>query len=120
LNGSTGRKLTWCFAFLTLALAGISQASAQRALRPGQLIDLKEQLITGLRPRLPSEFRYIDKVVDEVEAGQLPESLVRSTFVYARKKQPYPIQYFDRALRVRAKQRGIMGVPILTYPLLAQ
>jgi hypothetical protein len=113
LNGSARRNWTCYLLALALAVGCVNVAGAQRGLRPGQLIELKAQLVTGLRPRLPSEFRYIDDVVDQVEIGALPETLVRSTFGYARKKRPYPIQYFDRALRIRAKQRGINRVPIL-------
>ena len=113
MNGSAVRNSTCYPVPCALALGWRQRGSAQRGLRPGQLIELKAQLITGLRPRLPSEFRYIDDVVDQVEIGALPETLVRSTFGYARKKRPYPIQYFDRALRIRAKQRGINRVPIL-------
>ena len=77
------------------------------------MIQLLEALETGLRARLPSEFAYLEQIVDAVEAGQLPEVLVRSTFIYARKKPRYPIRYFDRALRIRAKRDGITNVPVL-------
>ena len=95
------------------ALGGLHLASAQDSLRPGQMIELKEQLETGLRARLPSEFDYLDSIVTKVNTGQLPQSLVRSTFVYARKQRRYPIRHFDQALRIRAKRQGITGVPIL-------
>lgn len=103
----------WFLLVISLTLTCANKSGAQRGLRPGQMIELKEQLITGLRPRLPYEFRYIDQVVDQVDVGELPEPLVRSTFGYARKKRPYPIRYFDRALRIRAKERDITDVPIL-------
>ena len=77
------------------------------------MIQLLEALETGLRARLPSEFDYLEEVVDAVDTGQLPEVLVRSTFIYARKKPRHPIRYFDRALRIRADRKGIKGVPIL-------
>jgi hypothetical protein len=64
-------------------------------------------LTTGLKARRPEEFAYIDLVVDLVDAGILPESLVRSTFAYARRKKPYPLVYFQGALRVRARKQGI-------------
>ncbi len=64
-------------------------------------------LNTGLKSRRPEDFAYIDMVVDLVEAGVLPESLVRSTFAFARKKRPYPLVYFRSALRVRAKKLRI-------------
>jgi hypothetical protein len=77
------------------------------------MMDLREVLVTGLRPESPSQFKYIDEVVARVQYGRLPESLVRSAFIYARKKRPYPIQYFDRALRILAHERRIRVVPVL-------
>lgn len=74
---------------------------------PGRTIDLRDMLTTGLKCRRPEEFAYIDAVVALVEAGDLPESLVRSTFAYARKRRPYPLVYFKFALRTRAKKLGV-------------
>ena len=98
---------------LVVALYVANLVDAQHGLRPGQVIELQQQLETGLRARLPSEFDYIEAVIAKVNVGELPQALVRSTFVYARKKRPYPLQYFDRALRIRARRQGILGVPIL-------
>jgi hypothetical protein len=80
---------------------------AQEPLPAGVEIDLQDQLEKGLKARLPQEFAYIRRVVDLVRTGQLPLCLVRGTFDYARKKHPYPLQYFHRALTIRAAKRGI-------------
>ena len=71
------------------------------------VLSLKDQLNTGLLARTPQERKFNDKVVGLVQEGKLPISLVQSTFFWARRKQPYPMPYFERALRIRAKNAGI-------------
>jgi hypothetical protein len=70
--------------------------------------DLKETLLFGLRPRTPAEEQFIDYVVAKVDAGQLPLTLVISTFRWAQVKKPYPFPYFERGLKERARQVGII------------
>lgn len=95
-----------CFTGLT-AVTGRLWGQSSKGVSPGKSIDLRDMLTTGLKCRRPEEFAYIDMVVDLVESGDLPESLVRSTFAYARRKRPYPLVYFRSALRVRAKKAGV-------------
>lgn len=70
-------------------------------------IDLRTTLEKGLRARRPVEFQYIRQISQMVAEGDLPEDLVRSTFGWARNKRPYPFQFFQRALQVRARKLGI-------------
>ena len=112
LEATTLFLLAICLA-LASRPAFAQQTFEKPPLRPGQMIELLEALETGLRARLPSEFAYLEEVVAAVQAGRLPEVLVRSTFIYARKKPRHPIRYFDRALRIRADRQGITNVPIL-------
>jgi hypothetical protein len=70
-------------------------------------IALRDLLHTGLKSRLPREKGFVEHVVQLVEKRQLPLDLVMSTFLWARQQQPYPFPYFERALRLRAAQRGI-------------
>ncbi len=70
--------------------------------------DLKDQLKNGLRVRRAGDLAFIDKVVELVEAGRLPVSLVKGTFQWARIKTiRYPFPYFAKALRIRAGKLGI-------------
>ena len=70
--------------------------------------DLKDQLKNGLRVRRAGDLAFIDKVVELVEAGRLPVSLVKGTFQWARTKTiRYPFPYFAKALRIRAGKLGI-------------
>jgi hypothetical protein len=68
---------------------------------------LKQQLSAGLLARTPAEQAFVELVVSKVNSGDLPLSLVQSTFLWARRHQPYPMPYFERALRLRAKDLGI-------------
>jgi hypothetical protein len=70
--------------------------------------DLKTTLEKGLRARRPVEFEFLGRVVQHVESGKLPRSLVMSTFLWAR-KQPdgRQVVYFEQALRTRAAKIGV-------------
>ena len=70
-------------------------------------LDLKTQLEKGLRARRPVEFEYLNEIVRLVEVGQLPRTLVTTTFVWARKQPTRQLQYFQFALQTRAK-----GLPV--------
>lgn len=98
--------LRWvAIAFSGLAIS-VSRASASAPVAPGGP-DLKTTLEKGLRARRPIEFQFIKQTTDLVDNGTLPQSVVKSTFLWARKKRPYPYPYFERALRERAKRIGV-------------
>ena len=84
------------------------------AQQPNNPPTLRETLATGLKARLPREFQFIDRVVNMVQNNQLPLPLVQSTFLWARKKARFnrnPFWYFERGLRLRAAQVGIIVPP---------
>ena len=68
---------------------------------------LQETLVYGLRPRTPADEAFIQMVVEKTNAKVLPLELVIATYRYAAGKRPYPYPYFERALRVRARQIGV-------------
>jgi len=70
-------------------------------------IDLKTLLEKGLKARRPQEFRFIRHVVARVDDGSLPVGVVKSTFSWARDKRPYPIVFFEKALKIRARKLGV-------------
>lgn len=82
-------------------------AAVQAAASRDGVANLKEQLESELKARRPQEFAFIARVVAMVQIGELPFDLVQSSFMWARKKRPYPFPYFERALRIQAQQRGI-------------
>jgi hypothetical protein len=102
------KKLRGLIVVLTLSVLAIGLAPAQEMTSGGATVPtLKQQLRFGLLARTPHEREFIDEVVEKVDNGDLPRSLVNSTFLWARRKQPYPMPYFEQALRVRAKLAGI-------------
>jgi hypothetical protein len=90
-------------------LAGVQAATGVSAARGTP--DLKTTLEKGLRARRKAEFQFIDHVITMVNNGELPRSLVESTFLWARKeaaaKHSYPFVYFERGLKARAKKLKI-------------
>ena len=73
----------------------------------GFVADLKSQLEAGLRARRPEEFAFIARVVELVDTGKLSPKLVIETFHWSRRKRPYPYQYFERAIKIRALRAGV-------------
>ena len=69
--------------------------------------DLQKILENDLRARRPQEFAFIARAIELIKAGKLSESLVRSTYLWARKKPRRKFQYFERGLRFRAGKLGI-------------
>ena len=92
---------------LTLAalLAVLAVCRAQTA-EAATRLDAKT-MKAALRTATPEEDGFIDYVLDRVEAGKLPRSLVTSTFLWARKKPRRQFQYFKYGLIIRARRRGI-------------
>ena len=83
--------------------------------KPGRSIEYRDRLVAGLQARLKSETAFIDAVVDKVEAGKLPRTLVDQTFFWARERVAAksngrlsrPIIYFKPAMIARAKRLGL-------------
>ena len=91
---------------LAIGPAVVAAQGSKSSIAPGGP-DLKATLEKGLKARRPQEFSFIQLVVNRVDDGSLPQPLVESTFLWARKQRPYPYVYFERGLKVRAKQLGI-------------
>ena len=69
--------------------------------------ELKDVLEKGLKARRPEEFDFIATVLTHVNNGTLPREMVESTFLWARKKPKNEFQYFEFAMRDRAKKIGV-------------
>jgi hypothetical protein len=108
VNVSPGRVL-FVAAFLALPVVSIDvgRHHAAAAAESGGIENLKKTLAEVLRARRPEEFAFLNRVVELVEDGDLPRSMVESTFNWARKKPRHPFQYFEQALRIRAKRIGV-------------
>ena len=92
------------FALVLSLLAGGSPVRAADSSAP----DLKSTLEAGLKARRPEEFQFIARVVQLVNQGRLDEDLVRGTFLWARKKRKHPFQYFEFAIRRKAREVGVL------------
>ena len=103
---STKLRMIALVAILAVLAAG--KVEAQVVTSGGIVVPtLKQQLETGLLARTPQEQDFVAEVVALVDSGDLPLSLVQSTFLWARRKRPYPMPYFEHALKVRAAAMGI-------------
>lgn len=81
--------------------------SARRAVDGAIQVDLKEMLNKGLKSRRKSEFAFVDVVVEEVDAGRLPRKEVEQVFLWARRQQRHPFQYFQFAMTKQARRFGV-------------
>ncbi|MBN1851565.1 MAG: hypothetical protein JW829_02540 [Pirellulales bacterium] len=80
-----------------------------------QEVPLGDRLRNGLQARSKAELAFLDHVVDLVEHGQLPQSLVDRVFFWAKKKaatksgakKKRPMVYFQPALIQLAKKIDI-------------
>ena len=95
------------FLISTFASQAIGQFFDRRKFTDGAQVDLKQQLEKGLFARRPEEFAFISRVIVMVNNNQISRELVESTFLWARKKRPYPFVYFQRGLKVRAARVGV-------------
>jgi hypothetical protein len=68
---------------------------------------LRDLLEKDLQARLPADFAFVDRVIQRVSDGDLPEKLVRTTYYWARRKPRRRFQYFRRALVYRASRLGV-------------
>ena len=93
-----------------LALTGTAQTVDNRE------ITLRDRLVNGLQVRRPSEFRFIDAVVDTIDRGELPIKLVDRFYFWARGRSARgrghrPIIYFQPALTIQASKLRITIEP---------
>ncbi len=100
------RRRSFLMASLAFATLGIAGQATEPAV-DGPTANLEQTLKNELRARRPVEFEFIHMVAVKVQTKELPAELVQSTFLWARKHRPYPYQYFERGLRVRAQRIGI-------------
>ncbi|MEC8557220.1 MAG: hypothetical protein VXZ82_19635 [Planctomycetota bacterium] len=89
-----------------VGLIPLRSASAQQIER--NKVRLEDQLISGLRAATPGQKDYLRQIVALVNAGTLPRQMVNLLYTWAIKRKPkVPFPYFQFALRVLAKRRGI-------------
>ncbi len=88
---------------LALAVLAFGRVQAARA----EFSLTADQMKAALRTATVEEEGFIEKVLFLMHRGILPEDLVESTFLWARKRPKHKFQYFKYALKLRAADRGI-------------
>jgi hypothetical protein len=69
---------------------------------------LEDQLRYGLRVVLPEQLQFVKVVVAYVDQGKLPRAMVNLVYKWALERNPsVPFPYFQYALRLLAKRRGV-------------
>lgn len=90
---------------------GTSDSADAIAAQPDAFFEQYErQLNAILKTRRDEEKQFVKAVVDQVRAGNLTTRLVNTSFKWVRKKRPhidYPFVYFQRVLRILAKQQRV-------------
>jgi hypothetical protein len=82
---------------------------------PDKPVSLRDRLIVGLKALSPSDVAFVNSVVAQVQAGQLPLRLVDQNFFWARARASRPpggrthrpIIYFRPAMAAQAKKLGV-------------
>lgn len=90
--------------FMTLLLVLLVAARSRAAEKSVLDADIMK---VALRAGTPDEKKFIDDVVHLVDVGVLPVAMVESTFLWAKKKSRYRVQYFKRGLQWQAEQIGV-------------
>ncbi len=92
---------------LSIAQDGFDMNEAERMM-DFNTVELRDQLVFGLRTTLPGQQEFLDYVIASVDAGEIPRAMVNVVFVWARKRNPrIPYPYFEIALRLLAERRGV-------------
>jgi hypothetical protein len=103
-----------------MGLIGVIVAAAAAVLAAAQVLaveqpTLRVRLEKGLKARTDADFAFLDRVVEAVEEGDLPQKLVDRVFFWARKeaaehkgsKAKRPMIYFRPALKILAERIGL-------------
>jgi len=86
-------------------LNGYSEAEQMLSLNT---VELKDQLMFGLRVAFPEQEAFVDQVIKKVDQGEISRAMVNVVYVWSKKKKPkIPFPYFEYVLRLLAMQRGV-------------
>ncbi len=77
-------------------------------IRTRNTVALEDQLTNGLRVTTPAQRSFVQLVVLRVNQGRLPRAMVNLVYNWALKRNPsVPFPYFQIALRILSRKRGI-------------
>lgn len=84
------------------------------------VVELRDQLVFGLRTFQPAQQQFIDLVIQKVESKEISRAMVNVVFVWARKRNPkVPYPYFEIVLRLLAERKGVV-IPATNSIVIAQ
>jgi hypothetical protein len=84
------------------------------------VVELRDQLVFGLRTFQPAQQQFIDLVIQKVESKEISRAMVNVVFVWARKRNPkVPYPYFEIVLRLLAERKGVV-LPATNSIVIAQ
>jgi hypothetical protein len=85
-----------------------------------EVVELRDQLVFGLRTFQPAQRQFIDLVIQKVESKEISRAMVNVVFVWARKRNPkVPYPYFEIVLRLLAERKGVV-LPATNSIVIAQ
>lgn len=109
---------------MIFAVALVMLTSASSAI--GQEVELRfedyeQRLNAILKTRRDEEREFVERVVNKVKDGSIPERLVETSFKWVQNKRPntnYPFVYFERVLRIQAKRLELeRHIPAFDYDI---
>jgi len=72
------------------------------------IASLEERLKAGLKVRDPADVAFCDRVIEAVQAGEIPAQVVDATYLWAvRRGKKYPFPAFQFSIRAKAERLGI-------------
>lgn len=114
----SGKALRWAIAVvLTTAILGLDRAQTQepygydeaQQMLSLSTVELKDQLMFGLRVAFPEQEAFVDQVIQKVDQGVLSRAMVNVVYVWSKKRKPkFPFPYFEYVLRLLADERGVV------------
>ena len=71
-------------------------------------VELRDQLMYGLRVAFPEQEAFVDQVIAKVDRGEISRAMVNVVYVWSKKRRPkIPFPYFEYVMRILAEQRGV-------------
>jgi hypothetical protein len=71
-------------------------------------VELRDQLMFGLRVGFPEQEAFVDQVIARVDRGEISRAMVNVVYVWSKKRRPkIPFPYFEYVMRILAEQRGV-------------
>ncbi|MFM8214714.1 MAG: hypothetical protein ACKN82_08765 [Pirellula sp.] len=117
-RGNSIRWKRWSFvATMALCILSVSPAQTQEPYGYNEAeqmlsfntVELKDQLMFGLRVAFPEQEAFVDQVIQKVDRGEISRAMVNVIYVWSKKRKPrIPFPYFEYVLRLMADQRGVV------------